>query len=85
MIAGHLPEILIIAVVALLFLGPKRLPEAGKGIGQAIRGFRTEVSGLHDEPESVAPEPLESNIHHTAPVVHVESIDSNSPADPPPA
>jgi sec-independent protein translocase protein TatA len=58
MIAGHLPEILIIAVVALLFLGPKRLPEAGKSIGQAIRGFRSEVSHLHDEDvvETVTPE-----------------------------
>ena len=34
---GHL---LVIAVVALLMFGPKKLPELGKGLGEGIRGFR---------------------------------------------
>ena len=72
MIAGHLPEILIIAVVALLFLGPKRLPEAGKGIGQAIRGFRSEVAGLHDEPlsSSVATADSEKTLEEASGIRH---------------
>ena len=35
-----LPELLIIFAIALLVLGPKKLPEAAKSIGRAIREFR---------------------------------------------
>lgn len=43
MIEGLLrPEhLLIILVIALLFFGPTKLPELGKGIGQGIRNFKT--------------------------------------------
>ncbi len=50
MIAGHLPEIIIILVVALIFLGPKRLPEAGSSIGKAIREFKHETQKEADDP-----------------------------------
>jgi TatA/E family protein of Tat protein translocase len=43
------PEVLIILVAAVIFLGPKRLPEAGKTLGRALRGFREETQGLRDE------------------------------------
>ena len=33
-------HLLVIAVVALLMFGPKKLPELGKGLGEGIRGFR---------------------------------------------
>ena len=33
-------HLLLILAVVLLVLGPKRLPEAGRGIGSAIRGFK---------------------------------------------
>ena len=33
-------EIVIVAVVALLVLGPKRLPSAGRSLGQSVREFR---------------------------------------------
>lgn len=35
-----LPEMLLIMVVALLIFGPKKLPEIGKSLGKAIRGFQ---------------------------------------------
>jgi sec-independent protein translocase protein TatA len=35
-----LPEMGIILVVALLIFGPKKLPEIGRSLGQAIRGFK---------------------------------------------
>jgi|HubBroStandDraft_6_1064221.scaffolds.fasta_scaffold1134155_1 sec-independent protein translocase protein TatA len=35
-----LPKILFILAIALLFFGPKRLPELGSSLGQAIRGFK---------------------------------------------
>lgn len=35
-----LPEMMLILVVALLIFGPKKLPEIGKSLGKAIRGFQ---------------------------------------------
>jgi sec-independent protein translocase protein TatA len=37
-------HLLVILVAALLVLGPKRLPEAGRGLGSAIRGFKDSLS-----------------------------------------
>jgi TatA/E family protein of Tat protein translocase len=45
----HAWELIPILVLAVLFLGPKRLPDAGKSLGRAIRGFREETQGLRDE------------------------------------
>jgi sec-independent protein translocase protein TatA len=36
-------HLLVIFGIALLVFGPKRLPELGKGIGEAIRGFKSSV------------------------------------------
>lgn len=33
-------HLIVIFAIALLVFGPKRLPELGKGLGEAIRGFR---------------------------------------------
>jgi sec-independent protein translocase protein TatA len=44
-----LPEVLVVLVLALLFLGPKRLPEAGRSLGRGIREFREGIAG-HDDP-----------------------------------
>ena len=38
-------EIAIVAVVALLVLGPKRLPSAGRSLGQSIREFKDGIGG----------------------------------------
>jgi sec-independent protein translocase protein TatA len=37
-------HLLLILAVALIVLGPKRLPEAGRGLGSAIRGFKESLS-----------------------------------------
>jgi TatA/E family protein of Tat protein translocase len=34
------PELIVVAVLALLVFGPKKLPEIGKNVGAAIREFR---------------------------------------------
>ena len=41
-------HLLFVLVVALLVLGPKRLPEAGRALGKGIRDFRTAISGEED-------------------------------------
>ena len=38
-------HLLVILVVALLVFGPKKLPELGKGLGEAISGFK---KAIHD-------------------------------------
>jgi len=46
-----LPEILLIAVVALLIFGPGRLADLGKGLGEGIRNFRSSVKDGENNPE----------------------------------
>jgi sec-independent protein translocase protein TatA len=36
---------IILLIVALLVLGPKRLPEAGRAVGQGLKEFKSSVSG----------------------------------------
>jgi sec-independent protein translocase protein TatA len=38
-------ELAIVAVIALLILGPKRLPSAGRSLGRGIREFRDGIGG----------------------------------------
>ncbi|HEX2046513.1 MAG TPA: Sec-independent protein translocase protein TatB [Acidimicrobiales bacterium] len=42
-------EILVILVVALIVLGPKRLPEAGRQVGKAVAEIRKWSQGFQDE------------------------------------
>ena len=39
-------HLLLVLGIALLVFGPKKLPELGKGLGEAIRGFK---SALRDD------------------------------------
>lgn len=46
-------ELIIVLALALLILGPKRLPAAGRSLGQGLREFKTSITGpaTPDEPE----------------------------------
>jgi len=47
-------HLLFILVVALLVLGPKRLPEVGRSLGRGLRDFRAALSGEeHAHPQEV--------------------------------
>jgi sec-independent protein translocase protein TatA len=46
-------HLLLILVIALVVFGPKKLPEIGKGLGEAIRGFKKAL----DEGASEPPKP----------------------------
>ena len=46
-------HLILILLVALVVFGPKRLPEIGKGLGEAIRGFKNSL----DEATSASTNP----------------------------
>ena len=46
-------HLIFIFVVALLVLGPKRLPEVGRSLGKGIRDFRGAMSGIEDQARDV--------------------------------
>jgi Tat protein translocase TatB subunit len=44
-----MPELLVILGVALIVLGPKRLPEVARMLGKAMAEFRKATSGINQE------------------------------------
>jgi len=49
-------ELAIVAVIALLVLGPKRLPAAGRSLGHGIREFKDSISGVRKGAELEEPD-----------------------------
>ena len=45
-------HLLIVALIAVLLFGGKKLPELGKGLGEGLRGFKDGMKGITDEPNS---------------------------------
>ena len=45
-------HVAILLIVVLLILGPKRLPQAGRALGQSLREFKHGISGC-EEPQSL--------------------------------
>ncbi len=43
-------EVVVVAIIALVVFGPKRLPELGRSLGEGIRGFKASLDG-EDEPD----------------------------------
>jgi sec-independent protein translocase protein TatA len=51
-------ELVIVLVIALVILGPKRLPEAGKAVGRGLREFKGAISGASSDETERPPEPI---------------------------
>ena len=47
-------EIAIVLIIALVVLGPKRLPDAGRSLGTSFRGFKDAMTGGNEEDEIAA-------------------------------
>jgi len=61
-----LPEVLVVLVVALIVLGPKRLPDAARALGKAVAEFRRATSGFQAEVRDTFGE-LTEPFHHPEP------------------
>jgi sec-independent protein translocase protein TatA len=45
-------HVIVVLVVVLLIIGPKRLPEAGRALGQGLKEFKNSISSDHrDDPQ----------------------------------
>jgi sec-independent protein translocase protein TatA len=44
-------ELIVILVVALIILGPKKLPEAARSVGRGMREFKQSIQGGDDDYE----------------------------------
>ena len=52
-------ELLVIAVIALIVLGPQRLPEAARALGRGVRELRESLAGdRHEEDDEQRSEAL---------------------------
>lgn len=56
-----LTHLLLLAIIALIFFGPSRLPQLGQGLGKAIRGFKqglneidVDAKDIHDNRQQVS-------------------------------
>jgi sec-independent protein translocase protein TatA len=56
-------HLIILAVVAFLLFGARRLPELGKGLGEGLRGFREGIKGVTEPP----PTTTQQNTHAQPP------------------
>jgi sec-independent protein translocase protein TatA len=57
-------EVILVLAIALIVLGPKRLPEAARSVGKGLREFKESVSGVGDDDEDdprLDPEPTKSS------------------------
>lgn len=58
-------ELIVVMVIALVILGPKRLPDMGRSVGRGMREFKDAISGGNDDEEVAVPAALDP---HKTPV-----------------
>ena len=56
-----LPEVAVIAGLALVIFGPKRLPELGRTLGKTLKGLQTASTEFEKEIKNAMSEPETSN------------------------
>ncbi len=44
-------ELIVVLIIALVVLGPKKLPEVGKSLGKGMREFKDSISGMAGDDE----------------------------------
>lgn len=92
MFGMSMTEIVIIAVVALLILGPDELPKAARTVGKTLRDMRKVSDDLRDtferevlEEKPVRIRPVAEAVAASAPLEPVAAPPADAPPDPAPA
>ena len=71
-------ELLLVLILALLILGPGKLPEVGNALGKTIREFRRASS---DVEEAMRVEPVDSKAAAARPVAPAADAEAESRED----
>jgi sec-independent protein translocase protein TatA len=50
-------HLILVLILALVILGPKRLPDAGRALGQGLKEFKSSIGNGDDEERQIAPAP----------------------------
>ena len=73
-------EVMVILVVALLVLGPKKLPEAGRQVGKAIAEFRRWSTDMQSEVRAAISTDVEPDYGATVPTPATQPPPDAAPA-----
>lgn len=65
-----MPELIVVFVVALLVFGPKRLPDIGRQLGKAVRGFKQATMDLKDALDQEPPEEIKKEVREKLGYTH---------------
>jgi sec-independent protein translocase protein TatA len=68
-------HLIVLAVVAFLLFGAKRLPELGKGLGEGLKGFKEGLKGI-TEPSAPAPPQQQTSTTPPPPTTPAETKQS---------
>jgi sec-independent protein translocase protein TatA len=48
-------HMIVLAVVAIILFGGRKLPELGKGLGEGLKGFKEGLKGISEDPNTSKP------------------------------
>lgn len=57
-----MPELILIFIVALIVVGPKRLPEISRSIGKAVSAFKKATLDIKEALEQEVPEEIKQEV-----------------------
>ena len=72
-----LPEIAVIAALALIIFGPKKLPELGRTLGKTLKGFQVASNEFEKEIQKAMSEPAEGMAASNEPTDSIPKDQSN--------
>jgi sec-independent protein translocase protein TatA len=76
-------HLIFVLLVALLVLGPKRLPEVGRSLGKGIRDFKGAMAGIEEHTNLMSPSHLmapDTEVAVAAPVTPSVTVPEEEPA-----
>jgi len=71
-------HLIFVLVIALIVLGPKRLPEVGRSLGKGLRDFKSAINGDDDHTDAAQVSPPAENAPYVTPVTPVAHVTAES-------